>query len=165
MATVAERIITVAANRMSNLLMLNGYAFNAAVRRGVRQGTGSPTNHTIYVSVDSLTPNEALSYMGNPPVMGWDLVVRCSCVVTPSEGSQRPADEWRLEAYDAMSRAMTSPADWYAFKEPDGTRLSVDAVIEAPEMQLNAEQGQVGAHLLTRVKFRVSELSPSTVRS
>lgn len=161
--TIAERILQVAVDRMEFIQPIEGYPIIGTVIQGVRRGTQSPKDGAIYVSIDELTPNDAMSHPGNPPVKGWDLVIRCSLIATPLETSTKTADGYRLQAYEALHKAMTTPPDWHKFR--DTQDLAMDAYIEAPQMQRNAEQGQVGVHLLTRVKFRTSEYDPTVVRA
>jgi hypothetical protein len=164
MIAIAERIMEVAADRLAEIQVANGYPVNATVIRSVRRNTHSPIDAAIYVSMDELTPNEALSYSGNPPVKGWDLVVRCSYIMTPPEDHYEFADTLRIEAYTSMHTAITSAADWYRFAD-DGGPLAVDATIEAPEFMRNSEQGQMGCHLIVRVKFRTNEDDPTVRRA
>ena len=164
MTAIAERIMEVAADRLAEIQVANGYPVNATVIRSVRRNTQSPVDAAIYVSMDELTPNDALSYSGNPPVKGWDLVVRCSYIMTPPEDHWEFADTLRIEAYTSMHTAMTTAADWYRFADSTSA-LAVDSVIEAPEFMKNSEQGQMGCHLIVRVKFRTDEDDPTVRRA
>lgn len=170
MAAVAERILTVIESRLDEITKANGYPIDAIVHRATRATTISPVDNAIYVSLDELTPNPNNSYPSNPPVQGWDMVVRCSMIATPAETSSTAADSFRLEAYTAMSQAITDATAWYRFTEtvgdpPVSTNLAINAMIESPERMVNAEQGQVGMHLMVRVMFRTTEGDPEAVRS
>lgn len=166
---VAERIVAVIADRLEEITKANGYPIDATVTRATRTGT-SPTDNRIYVSIDNLETNDLLSYQSNPPVIGWDVLVRCSFVATPAETTSTPLDTFRMQAYAAMAQAVTAPADWYRFTESAGTppvltNLAVNARIESPELMRNAEQGQAGCHLIVRAMFRTDEDDPTVVRS
>lgn len=169
MTAVAERIIQVAVSRLEEITTGNGYPFTASVQRGTRATTESPGDHTIYVSVDSITPNPNLDYPGDPPVQGWEMLLRCACVVSPLEASTDAADAIRMQAWTAMSQAITAGTAWYRFAEVAGdppvtTNLATNTRLESPDLARNAEQGAVGATLIARIMFRVSEGDPEAVR-
>lgn len=157
---VAEQIAALVAYRLSFISQLGNYQVTVPdVQRPTRFDTPSPIPFRTYVNIDSLTPNELLGHSGNPPVQGWDMVVRCSMMVTPLENDTTKADTWRLRAYASMSRAITTGVDWYNWNG-----LAVNSQILEPEMRSTPEEGQVGAHLLVNIQFRTDESNPYQVR-
>jgi hypothetical protein len=157
---VAEQILAKVQVRLAEITTINGYQFNVvAVERAKRFTTGSPSNLKCYVSMDSLTPSDVLSHSGNPPVQGWDMVVRCAMIVTPPETDLVTADAWRLRAYAAMSKAITTGNPWWTWDN-----LAVNSQILAPEGRSSATDGQIGAHVLVNIQFRTDESDPYQVR-
>lgn len=157
---VAEQIVARVVDRLKLIQVPLGYQLTViGVTRPTRFGSDSPGNLRVYVAVESLTPTQALSSIGNPPAQGWEMVVRCAMIVTPPEQDQTAADTWRLRSYASMSRALTGHPDWYHW---DG--LAVNSRILAPEMRVNPAEGQVGAHLLVNIQFRTDEDNPYQVR-
>jgi hypothetical protein len=159
-STVAERILVKVAERLEAIKVADGYEIDVLeVLRARRFDNESPRHLQCTVSLESLTPSDQLSHMGNPPAQGWDMVVRCGMIVTPPEDDHYPADDWRLVAYGAMSKAITAPTAWYHW---DG--LAVNSQILAPEFRRTAEQGQIGTHLLVNIQFLTDENDPYQVR-
>jgi hypothetical protein len=159
-STVAEQILVKVAERLEAIKVIDGYEIDVyEVLRSRRFDNESPRHLQCTVTLDSLTPSQLLSHIGNPPAQGWDMVVRCAMIATPPENDQYPADDWRLVAYGSMSKAITAPTAWYNW---DG--LAVNSQILTPEFRVNAAEGQVGAHLLVNVQFRTDENDPYQVR-
>lgn len=157
---VAEQILAKVQTRLAEITTVNGYQFNVtAVERAKRFTTGSPGNLKCYVSMDSLEPSELLSHSGNPPVQGWDMVVRCAMIVTPLETDTVSADTWRLRAYAAMSKAITTGTTWWNWDD-----LAINSQILAPEGRASASDGQIGAHFMVNIQFRTDESNPYQVR-
>jgi len=158
---VAERILAQVATRLENITTADGYDFTVAgVNRASRFGGVSPTHLQVYVSMESLTPNDEISCQGNPPALGWEMVVKCALIATPNEDDEFAADAWRLHAYAAMSKAITTGVVWWQW---DG--LAINSMIGKPEMIINAEQGQVGAQTFVTIHFRTDENDPFTARA
>jgi hypothetical protein len=157
---VAEQIVAAVATRLTAIATPT-YQFSVAgVTRGKRTDNQSPRNLQVYVSVDSLAEEPTLDLIGNPPAKGYRLIVRCSLVIVSTETDTTAADTWRMRGFGAMSRALTSVANWWRWGN-----LAINTTIGNPELQVNAAQGQMGVHLPVEILFRTDENNPYNVRA
>jgi hypothetical protein len=158
---VAEQIVAKVRTRLQAITMGNGYEFTTpGVIRPLRFSDDRIENLQIIVTVIGMPKNDALSYMGNPPVTARDLTVNCSCYGMPNESDFNSADYWRNQIFGAMSKALTTGAAWWNW---DG--LAINSSVGDPTPISEGSTGNVGVQLPVVITFRTDENNPFNLRA
>lgn len=158
--TVAEQIVAKVRTRLATITTGAGYQFTTPnVQRPLRFVKDRVQNLEIIVTIDSMPQNQALSYMGNPPVIARDMTVICACYGMVSETDTNSADTWRNRMFGAMSKAVTSVANWWTWDS-----LAINSRVGDPEYLADDGGQNVGVKLPVVITFRHSETDPYQVR-
>lgn len=159
---VPERIALELISRMEAITVANGYAFSAAdVYRVNRDATSwTPANYAIVVVQGDAERNFDHDRPGNPVANAYELTFVVVGFVRQSDRTTA-ADQAKMNDMDAAIRkAIANGTSWHVFDD-----ATYDAELEAGANVVQEDGDYSAVTIELKVRYRVSEVDPYTVRT
>lgn len=154
MPSIVANILDVAETRLANTVGVTD------VYRRTRMGRNVEVkDKAILLSHDEIESSEELSAPGNPPKTAWNLPVRVTCLISPSESDQTPIDELASNFVIEAMRAITTPDDtWHQF---GGN--AINATLGPPQTVDSGDETVFAVFFVVTVTYRVDETDQDTL--
>jgi hypothetical protein len=150
MTPISEQIIQLLYERLE----LSGVAVGGVIRP-TQTGGFQPKDYQIIITQGSKSPNDDLSYPGNPPAVAWDWPISIAAIVRQSEDDLTAIDTLKNQFCADVSKAITTGSQWWNWNN-----LAIDTKIsDITDYQASDGSGS-GCELTVTITYRVAEDDP-----
>lgn len=157
---VFESIATALKIRLESIDTANGYLLTVdGVTRPIRLNDFEPVSYHILLTQGDLSPNDALTCIGNPIGKAWNLPFTINGELRPSEEDIVSLDELRNTFAAEVIKAITAPGNWHQFGG-----FAINSEFLEIKNYTESDGGVAGFRMGLMVMTRVSETNPYEVR-
>jgi hypothetical protein len=153
MYPISEQIAQLVYDR----LFFDGTATGGVVRP-TRIGNFQPKDSQIIITQGDKTPNDELSWPGNPPAIAWEFPFEIACVLRQSEADETPIDTLKNEFEANVIKALNIGSNWWAWNN-----LAVDSKISSVTDYQASDGSGSGFSITLTITYRVAENDPYEV--